>query len=64
MEIVLYGIVVVIGILVAMTIGLTISFFRDENWMIGILTGLLAAEMIFMEYMIISKAIAEKIIGG
>lgn len=64
MEIVLYGIVVVIGILVAMTIGLAISFFRDGNWAIGILTGLLAAEMIFMEYMIISKAIAEKIIGG
>ena len=64
MEIVLYGIVVVIGILVTMTIGLAISFFRDENWGIGILTGLLAAEMIFMEYMIISKALAEKIIGG
>lgn len=64
MEIVLYGIVVVIGILVAMTTGLAISFFRDGNWAIGILPGLLAAELIFMEYMIISKAIAEKIIGG
>lgn len=64
MEIVLYGIMVVIGILAAMTIGLAISFFRNGNWMIGILAGLLAAEMIFMEYMIISKAIAEKIIGG
>lgn len=64
MEIAIYGMIILIGILIVITIQLSISMFRAMGWIAGIITVMLAAMLFFCEYMVISKAIAEKIIGG
>ena len=64
MTIVVWGIIIIVGIMILMMIGLAISIIREIEWFTGILVLLFAASMILFEYMIISKAIAENIIGG
>lgn len=64
MAVILWGMIILVGVMSIMAIGLSISTVKSMGWITGIMFLILGIALALFDYMMILKAISEKIIGG